>query len=80
MLQDPNVERYVASATKPLKKEIDKLRTELEELKQAFVLYNVTQQSEPCSGNCGMNYCDDNGCLERKRILVDPTDLPVHGG
>lgn len=46
MLQDPNVERYVASATKPLKKEIDKLRTELEELKQAFALYNVSQQSE----------------------------------
>ena len=46
MLQDPNVERYVASATKPLKKEIDKLRTELEELKQAFALYNVSQRSE----------------------------------
>jgi hypothetical protein len=27
-----------------------------------------------CRGNCGMNYCDDNGCTERKRILVD-TDL-----
>jgi hypothetical protein len=40
---------------------------------------SVTQQSEPCSGNCGMNYCDDNGCIERKRILVEPTDLPVHG-
>ena len=46
MLQDPNVERYVESATKSLKKEIDKLRTELEELKQEFALYNVSQQSE----------------------------------
>jgi hypothetical protein len=32
-----------------------------------------------CEGNCGMNYCDDNGCVERKRILVEPTDLPEHG-
>jgi hypothetical protein len=31
-----------------------------------------------CEGNCGMNYCDDNGCIERKRILVEPTDLPEH--
>lgn len=22
--------------------------------------------SVPCSGNCGMNYCDENGCVERK--------------
>ncbi len=26
----------------------------------------------PCDGNCGMNYCDDNGCTERKRVLTDP--------
>ena len=32
-----------------------------------------------CEGNCGMNYCDDNGCIERKRILVEPKDLPEHG-
>jgi hypothetical protein len=31
-----------------------------------------------CEGNCGMNYCDDNGCIERKRILVEPKDLPEH--
>ena len=31
-----------------------------------------------CEGKCGMNYCDDNGCIERKRILVEPTDLPEH--
>ena len=24
-----------------------------------------------CKGNCGINYCDDNGCIERKRHLVD---------
>ena len=26
----------------------------------------------PCDGNCGMNYCDENGCTERKRVLTDP--------
>lgn len=26
----------------------------------------------PCDGNCGMNYCDENGCTERKRNLVGP--------
>jgi hypothetical protein len=31
-----------------------------------------------CEGNYGMNYCDDNGCIERKRILVEPKDLPEH--
>jgi hypothetical protein len=24
----------------------------------------------PCDGDCGMNYCDENGCPERKRILT----------
>ena len=27
------------------------------------------QYTEPCNGNCGMNYCDDNGCLENKPKL-----------
>lgn len=27
----------------------------------------------PCTGNCGMNYCDENGCMERKR---ESTPLP----
>ncbi len=27
----------------------------------------------PCQGKlCGMNYCDENGCIERKRVLTDP--------
>jgi hypothetical protein len=30
---------------------------------------------EECKGNCGMNYCDDNGCNERKRNLVDVEDI-----
>jgi hypothetical protein len=27
-----------------------------------------------CSRNCGMNYCDENGCAERKRVLTEPVD------
>lgn len=27
--------------------------------------------STVCRGNCGMNYCDENGCSERKRNYVD---------
>ncbi|WP_428663446.1 hypothetical protein [Runella sp.] len=31
-----------------------------------------------CNGNCGMNYCDENGCNERKRVLTDlPAPLPI---
>lgn len=28
-------------------------------------------KKQECSGNCGMNYCDENGCLDRKRHLVE---------
>lgn len=28
-----------------------------------------------CSGHCGLNYCDENGCLHRKRNYVDGTGL-----
>jgi len=34
MLQDPNVERYVADAIKPLQKQIKELKAEIEALKQ----------------------------------------------
>ena len=34
-----------------------------------------------CNGNCGMNYCDENGCIERKRELVDPSpDIAIRRG
>jgi len=31
----------------------------------------LVPKQEPCNGTCGMNYCDENGCVERKRELVD---------
>ncbi len=34
MLKDPNVERYVAEAIKPLQKQIEELKTEITNLRQ----------------------------------------------
>lgn len=48
-----------------------------EELKQLAsfinqIANNLDEQKKPsCTGTCGMNYCDENGCVERKRNLVD---------
>ena len=41
MLQDPNVERYVENAIKPLKKEIAKLKLQIEELNKALRKHDV---------------------------------------
>lgn len=38
------------------------------------------QGGTPCSGDCGMNYCDENGCMDRKRVLTDPASMPEKGG
>ena len=29
-------------------------------------------ESQECDVACGMNYCDENGSTQRKRILADP--------
>ena len=42
MLQDPNVERYVENAIKPLKKEIAKLKVQIEELNKALHIHDVS--------------------------------------
>lgn len=46
MLQDPNVERYVENAIKPLKKEIAKLKVQIEELNKALRIHDVVGRSE----------------------------------
>ena len=42
------------------------------------VKYHIEQflpkSEKPCDGNCGMSYCDENGCIERKRISTDLED------
>ncbi len=35
----------------------------------AFVAFEK-QYTEKCNGDCGMNYCDENGCAERDRHLT----------
>jgi hypothetical protein len=35
----------------------------------------TTVKDNECNGNCGMNYCDENGCIDRKRNLVEPIDI-----
>lgn len=42
MLQDTNVERYVENAIKPLKKEIAKLKVQIEELNKALQQTDVS--------------------------------------
>ena len=42
MLQDLNVERYVENAIKPLKKEIAKLKLQIEELNKALRIHDVS--------------------------------------
>ena len=46
MLQDPNVERYIANAVKPLKKEIEQMKAQIEALNQALRIHGVVGQSE----------------------------------
>ena len=36
------------------------------------------QYTEPCNGNCGMNYCDENGCLENKPKSDGGIDVAVN--
>jgi hypothetical protein len=49
---------------------------DLEKTKFLIDLYIKEQQenyNNICKGNCGMSYCDTNGCTDRKRILTEPT-------
>lgn len=32
-------------------------------------------EMQDCNGNCGMNYCDENGCIDRKKNLVNSDNL-----
>ena len=52
MLQDPNVERYVANAVKPLKKEIEQMKAQIEALNQALCIHDVSGRSEQFICHC----------------------------
>ena len=38
----------------------------------------VEPEKKECEKWCGENYCDENGCTNRKRILVEPDTLELH--
>ena len=36
-----------------------------------------SQRGELCEGKCGMSYCNENGCLDKKEVLVEPKDASI---
>lgn len=54
------------------RKLIKKLQLERDALKKKLRLHGVSQQRELCDGNCGLNYCDENGCVDNKPDLGEP--------
>lgn len=62
MLQDLNVERYVENAIKPLKKEIAKLKLQIEELNKALRIHDVSGRSEQLVCDmCGSSKLEECG-------------------
>lgn len=53
MLQDPNVERYVADALKPLQKQIKELQSQIKELQQVKNLNIPAVIGELTCDSCG---------------------------
>lgn len=72
MLQDPNVERYVKNAIKPLKKEIEQMKAQIEALNQALRIHDVVGQSEqlPCP------HCGDYGTIDNQDGTI--STCPCH--
>lgn len=71
MLQDLNVERYVENAIKPLKKEIAKLKLQIEELNKALRIHDVSVAKRKLCPTCGSDslitlsdiaYCMNDCC------------------
>lgn len=54
----------------------EQFKMHMEKMRQGLSALKETpdQDSPSCNGDCGMNYCDENGCMDRKRHL---TDLPI---
>jgi hypothetical protein len=46
---------------------------------QQLTLTDVSHQRELCEGNCGMNYCNENGCVNNKPDVGEPK-TPEHCG
>jgi len=66
MLQDQNVERYVAGAIKPLQKQIKELKTEIKGLRQVKTcnkpaVINQCEHNNTEFKNIRCNVCEDCG-------------------
>lgn len=47
-----------------------------EEISYSRMVEMLNEEAQrKCEGNCGMNYCDTNGCMERVKIPTDPVDF-----
>lgn len=57
MLQDPNVERYVEQAMKPVLKQIEELKAEVKELKKALHKTDVARSTITVCRGCHSSPC-----------------------
>jgi hypothetical protein len=48
---------------------------ELITTKELYKRFTKAEDKNECDKPCGMNYCDENGCTNRKRDLVDLVDV-----
>jgi prefoldin subunit 5 len=69
MLQDPNVERYIEIAVKPLKKEIEQMKAQIEALSQALRIHDVVGRSEQLKAFA--EFCDKEGYMFIPSWLID---------
>lgn len=65
-------DKYIAEQIEASKLQPVDAKAAMQDFTEAISLNPDT--AGKCNGNCGMNYCDDNGCIERKRNLVE--DVP----
>lgn len=42
--------------------------------------FKITLDRKECQEHCGMNYCEENGCQERRRELVNPIQINIDAG
>ena len=60
-----------------LKESIINLKDIIDINEKQLILSGVSNRRELCEGKCGMSYCDDNGCLNKKEILGEPKDTSI---
>lgn len=56
-------------------KNIEHNKSDLTEDSEVLCWLDENEVQE-CNGNCGMNYCDENGCIDRKPNFVQSDLLP----